>query len=113
MSASRSLGVPAVETAGRARRSRWLTLPVLSEMGAVVRFFRDSEASTAGKVFLLLAVAYIVCPIDAIPDVAPVIGWLDDLGVAAMAFAYLSRVLKNYRDADFTVQGETVPSKAG
>ena len=83
----------------------------MADFGALVKFFRDAEASTAGKLFVVLAIAYIVCPVDAIPDVAPVLGWLDDIGVAALALMYLSRVLKPYKEEAITVHGETVPAK--
>jgi uncharacterized membrane protein YkvA (DUF1232 family) len=65
---------------------------------ALGRYFRDDQASIFGKGFVLFAVAYVIFPLDAIPDVAPVIGWLDDLGVVALALLHLSRVLDRYRD---------------
>lgn len=63
----------------------------------IFRFFRDREASLAGKAFVVLAIGYIVFPADAVPDVLPIVGWLDDLGVAGVAFAYLHRVASRYR----------------
>jgi len=38
----------------------------------------------------VLALVYLVWPVDLVPDFAPVIGWLDDLGIAALAIAYLA-----------------------
>lgn len=39
---------------------------------------------------ILLAVIYVVSPIDFIPDFIPVLGWLDDLVVIVMAAKQLS-----------------------
>lgn len=64
---------------------------------ALVRYFRDPQAGLAGKLFVLLAVAYVVWPADLIPDV-PIVGWLDDLGVVTLAAAWLGRVASRYRD---------------
>ena len=72
----------------------------IGHVSAFFRFFRDPSASLAGKVFVLFAFAYVIMPIDAIPDVVPVVGWLDDFGVAAMAMAYLGRVLGRYREPE-------------
>ncbi len=66
---------------------------------ALVRYFRDNEASFFGKLFVVLSVAYVVMPLDAIPDFVPVVGWLDDVGVGAMAVAFLGSVLGKYRTA--------------
>ena len=62
------------------------------------RYFRDNEASRWGKLFVLFAIFYIVFPLDAIPDFAPVIGWLDDLGVAGLLLAHLTKMAIRYRD---------------
>ena len=72
----------------------------VGRLRALGRYFRDGNASLFGKAFVLFAVAYVVFPLDAIPDVAPVVGWLDDIGVVSLALWHLSRVLGRYRDAD-------------
>ena len=69
----------------------------IGHLRALVRFFRDRQASLAGKIFVALTVVYVVSPIDAIPDVMPVIGWLDDVGIIGVALSYLGRVLQTYR----------------
>lgn len=66
---------------------------------AFARYMKDSEAGLFGKLFVVAAAIYVVMPLDAIPDVAPVIGWLDDLGVATVALFFLSRALAPYRAA--------------
>jgi uncharacterized membrane protein YkvA (DUF1232 family) len=58
---------------------------------------RDPDASFFGKLFVVLAAMYVVMPLDAIPDALPIVGWLDDLGVASVAAMLLARVLSRYR----------------
>lgn len=86
--------------ATRPTRSRLLAMPIVSELAALGRFFKDKNASFAGKAFLLLTIAYVVMPVDAIPDVAPVLGWLDDLGMVAIAIAYVMKVTKRYQEPE-------------
>ena len=68
----------------------------VGRLRALLRFFKDRDASILGKLFVLAAVFYVVWPADLIPDV-PVIGWLDDIGVMGLATAYLARVISRYR----------------
>lgn len=68
----------------------------VGRLRALVRFFKDREASLLGKLFVLAAIFYVVWPADLIPDV-PIIGWLDDIGVMGLATAYLTRVIARYR----------------
>lgn len=49
-----------------------------------------SETPIWAKTVIFGALAYFVSPIDAIPDVVPVIGYVDDLGVLAAALASVS-----------------------
>jgi uncharacterized membrane protein YkvA (DUF1232 family) len=43
------------------------------------------------KIVLLVAVAYLACPIDLVPDFIPVLGQLDDLLVIGLLAGYLRR----------------------
>jgi uncharacterized membrane protein YkvA (DUF1232 family) len=36
------------------------------------------------KLTLLFTIAYVIFPIDALPDFIPIVGWLDDLGVICL-----------------------------
>lgn len=42
-------------------------------------------------ILIVLAILYILSPIDLVPDVIPVVGWADDLVVGAGALALASR----------------------
>lgn len=68
----------------------------LGRLTAFFRYLRDPSASVLGKLFVVFAAAYVVWPADLIPDV-PIVGWLDDLGVASVALAYLGHVVGRYR----------------
>ena len=34
-----------------------------------------------GFVFVVIAIIYDVCPVDMLPDITPIIGWLDDIAL--------------------------------
>lgn len=38
--------------------------------------------------FIALAILYVIWPLDVLPDVIPVIGWIDDLIVILLAIYY-------------------------
>ena len=66
---------------------------------ALIRYFRDREASLLGKLFVLAALVYVVSPVDLIPDAIPIVGWLDDVGVMSLAVAWMWRIVGRYREA--------------
>ncbi len=53
------------------------------------RYVRDPGVATWRKLAGVAAVAYVVWPLDLIPDGIPVLGWLDDAGILAAAAAFL------------------------
>ncbi|MDD5726525.1 MAG: DUF1232 domain-containing protein [Patescibacteria group bacterium] len=62
----------------------------------LIRFMRDPKADWKPKAAIGLAVLYLIWPIDLIPDIAPIIGWLDDIGITALAIAYLVHASRLY-----------------
>jgi uncharacterized membrane protein YkvA (DUF1232 family) len=70
---------------------------------------RHPETPAKAKLVAMLAVLYVISPIDLIPDVIPVIGWLDDVGVVTLllsiAYKFLPREL--YGSLRATVYGES------
>jgi uncharacterized membrane protein YkvA (DUF1232 family) len=75
------------------------TLVRIGRARALYRYFRDPAASLVGKAFVMLALVYVISPVDAIPDVLPVVGWLDDIGVMSLAVAWMWKVVGRYREA--------------
>lgn len=50
----------------------------------------SEQCSTKHKAIIYGALAYLVSPIDAIPDLTPVLGYTDDMGVIAAALVAVS-----------------------
>jgi uncharacterized membrane protein YkvA (DUF1232 family) len=72
-------------------------LPWAGTPTAAWRFLADPSAPLAQKIVFALALLYVIVPVDALPDLVPVLGWLDDLGVAAVALALLLWTIRPYR----------------
>ena len=67
---------------------------VWEQVEARWRFLSDPTASLAGKAIASAALVSLVSPIDAIPDLIPLVGLTDDVGVITRAFAQLATDLK-------------------
>lgn len=57
--------------------------------------FQDNETPRWAKGVILGALGYFMTPIDAIPDIAPIIGFGDDLGVMLSAIAVVAVHIKD------------------
>lgn len=81
----------------------------------VAAYLRSSRVPRWKKLLGFVALAYVVLPADAVPDLVPVLGWLDDVGVVAAAFAFLSRDMKRHAAqgpaAEAVVEGEVVSAR--
>jgi uncharacterized membrane protein YkvA (DUF1232 family) len=80
-------------------------LPVLlwrfrRELRLVWAMLRSPEAPWRCKLIAMAAFAYVISPIDLIPDFALVLGWLDDVAIFAGLIALSFKLLpKNVYDA--------------
>ncbi len=65
----------------------WLTVfgTLLARLRLAVRLVRDPAVSGGPKLLPLLALCYLVFPLDFVPDLLPVLGQMDDLGVILIA----------------------------
>jgi uncharacterized membrane protein YkvA (DUF1232 family) len=54
-----------------------------------------SETPAQAKAIIYGALGYFVFPIDAIPDMTPVVGYVDDLGVLAYAVATVAMYIND------------------
>ncbi len=68
---------------------------------ALFNYMRDVNVSWHRKAIIVAALVYFISPIDSIPDIAPLIGYLDDLGVITALLKYLGSELIPYYDSNY------------
>jgi uncharacterized membrane protein YkvA (DUF1232 family) len=68
---------------------------------ALVRYMRDPIVSWHRKAIVVGALIYFISPVDAIPDIAPLVGYLDDLGVITAVLKFLGHELIPYYVSDY------------
>ncbi len=59
--------------------------PHLSHWIAAWRFLWNPKTDWKPKAVLVVALLYLISPLDLIPDYFPLIGWLDDIGLLSFA----------------------------
>jgi uncharacterized membrane protein YkvA (DUF1232 family) len=64
-----------------------------NELATLWRAFRAPETPWHLKALMLLVPAYLLSPIDLIPDVVPLLGWMDDFIVIPMLVGWIVRML--------------------
>jgi uncharacterized membrane protein YkvA (DUF1232 family) len=74
---------------GRSLQSRQLVTDAMMMMPNIIkligRLIRDPRVPRRAKISLGLALAYVISPIDIIPEVIPVVGWADDVIIVMFA----------------------------
>ena len=68
---------------------------------ALVNYMRDPLVTWHRKAIVVAALIYFISPIDAIPDIAPFVGYLDDLGVITALLKFLGSELVPYYDSNY------------
>lgn len=63
---------------------------------ALVNYMRDKSVAWHRKAVVVTALIYFISPLDAVPDIAPFIGYLDDLGAITALLKYLGSELVPY-----------------
>ena len=72
-------------------RRNFAKFPMSVELLAAAIAFADPATPAWAKAILASAIAYVLCPLDAIPDFIPVAGWIDDIGVLGAALTGVAR----------------------
>ena len=67
---------------------------ILRKAKELYEFFKSPNVSTKEKIMVGGALLYIFSPLDLMPDGIPLIGWMDDLGVASFALQYVHNKLE-------------------
>jgi len=79
-----------------ARVTSWLSWPFLrtlvSHVRLTVRLLREPRVPFLIKALPVLAALYVISPLDFVPDVLPVLGQLDDVGVILVALEAFLKV---------------------
>lgn len=73
-------------------------LYLLRRPSALLHLLFDAKAPRVAQLFAWAAIFYLVMPVDLIPDVIPIIGWLDDLGIVAATLAFVGRAAAKHED---------------
>jgi uncharacterized membrane protein YkvA (DUF1232 family) len=86
------------------------------EIMMVWAMLRNPAAPGVAKLVALLAAVYIISPVDLVPDVVPILGWLDD-GVVSillfkLAFKLLPKEMYESLKAQFEKKGGKVDDPA-
>jgi len=68
---------------------------------ALYAYLKDSFVSWHRKAIVIVALIYFISPIDTIPDVAPLLGYLDDLGVITALLKFLGSELIPYYESGY------------
>ncbi len=84
------LGAKLINLVRRVARS----VPFAEDALAAWYCAKDPATPSRVKFILISAVAYFVLPIDAIPDIVPLLGFSDDAAVIAAALAAVARAMK-------------------
>ena len=73
---------------------RFNNLSLIEDALAMYYCLTDSETPATIKGAIVIALGYLICPIDVTPDIIPVIGFLDDAGVIATAMMVVKAYIK-------------------
>lgn len=68
------------------------------DIKALYNYMTDPNVAWYRKSIVIGALVYFITPIDALPDLAPLVGYLDDLGVITAVLKYMGSELIPYYD---------------
>jgi uncharacterized membrane protein YkvA (DUF1232 family) len=78
------------------RTSKRSISKVLGHLKALKNYMLDKDVKWVRKSVVVAALLYFITPIDAMPDIAPFVGFLDDIGVIAFTIKFLGSEISKY-----------------
>ena len=92
---------------------RDLLQKTIRRIKAIPSFVKDKRVALWKKLLIALGVVYLLLPVDLIPPIIPVFGWMDDVILWLFIIYYLRDQLDKYDvphkealDVNFTVHSE-------
>lgn len=73
---------------------------IWKKVTALWELVRDPDAAWGAKAMAIGALLYLISPVDAVPDLIPVVGLLDDVGIISSAVAALAVALSKYDEEE-------------
>lgn len=105
---------PETENRVRADYQRWVSRVSNSELvsraGKLWKLLTSGDVGGKEKVAVIAGLLYLISPIDLVPDYIPVVGWLDDLGVAAFVLAYVLKKADELEDREVNLEDAAQPA---
>lgn len=68
----------------------------LKHINALRKYLINKDVKWYRKSVVVAAIIYFITPVDAIPDFAPFLGYLDDIGVIAWTIKFLGEEIRSY-----------------
>ena len=68
----------------------------VNDILALYKYMKDESVQWYRKAIVIGALLYFIAPVDAIPDLTPLVGYLDDLGVITAVVKFLGQELVPY-----------------
>ena len=85
---------------------------LVERAGQICSYLTSGQSSGTDKLLMVAALLYLISPVDLVPDYLPVIGWLDDLGVATFVLSYVSRRVDDDSTLDTAIEGTELVGRA-
>jgi uncharacterized membrane protein YkvA (DUF1232 family) len=83
------------ELDGKLKKTR-NKISFIEDIIALYNYLKDDAVKWYRKLIVVSALLYFISPIDTIPDLAPLVGYLDDLGVIAATIKYIGSEIQPY-----------------